>query len=1072
MRLVLRRAWAAKGLLTAAAAATLIVTVLLTGLAEYGRRVADAGTRSAIGAASAEERSLLVRGSAGGSAARLAERDAAVRTAFADGLAGLPTRVAAAGYATGRQLTGDTGTAVPDSDGLVFGAVVFLDGLAEHAELTAGAWPRPGARSTETALAEPVAATLGAAVGDRIPVTDRLTGRAATVTVVGLWRPHHPGDNYWRLAPGVAEGVVPQSSSYGPIVVHRDDFTTRFAANASAAWLVEPELTGATGAELDRAGAAATALAGTLPETVGLGSSGVVATRLDELVTRLARADLVGRSALITPLLLVLVLGGYALLLVAMLLTEHRRGETALLRARGAARNQVATLVGREAALVVLPALALAPLLATEALRYAERTPALAAATLRLAPGIEPVTWLVAALAAAGCAVAMLAPALRRGDSYVSDLAARSRPNRRAAVQRAGVDLALVALAVLGWTQLRQYASPLAGSGGNRLGIDPLLAATPTLGVLAGAVLALRLLPPTSRLAQRWVDRRSWTATMLGLWQAGRRPHAGPVLLLALAVSVSTLAWCLAGTSARSLDDQADHQVGADLRLVESENAAPSGRTDQLAGLTGVRGVLPAWRESLRLGPTAEPASVLALDATAGAGLVRLRDDLAAGNPERVFDGLAAGRVTAPRTDLPPGARTLRGVLRTVTSNTATDVDVRSYAVLAGADGSYRRLSLGTSRSDGRPVRFSVALPTGSGPVALAGFLVDTTGTEGMLLTWRLTGLRTAGTGGTGGGTGDTTIDLTSGGPWRSMDRDVEAGSARAGRGSISAQYTYRSPDGFSRGGVSVQLAVVRPTAGRRLAVVATPQALAALRLAVGDETRLSVGVADVDVRIAGTVTALPGDTEPAAILTDLPSLSTLLFHERGLVPPVREWWVATDPGQASAASAAAAGLDGLTVLDRQAVAESLARDPYGSGARVALFAAALGALLLAAVGVTVDVRATARRRAGELAVLHTLGAGPRLLARALIAEQSFLAGLGVLVGLAVGVAVAAVMAPLVILTPTADRPSPAPVLVVDWPPVLVTAAVLLALALALSGLVATGVRQRIALRLRTGEAP
>src|SRR5690606_28172251 len=90
-------------------------------------------------------------------------------------LPGSEARVWAAGYSVGRQLTGDTGDAVPDKDGLVFASVVFADGLQEHADLVDGAWPRPGHRPTQTAIAAPVAAALGIEVGDRIPVTDRLT---------------------------------------------------------------------------------------------------------------------------------------------------------------------------------------------------------------------------------------------------------------------------------------------------------------------------------------------------------------------------------------------------------------------------------------------------------------------------------------------------------------------------------------------------------------------------------------------------------------------------------------------------------------------------------------------------------------------------------------------------------------------------------------------------------------------------------------------------------------------------------------------------------------------------------
>jgi ABC-type antimicrobial peptide transport system permease subunit len=104
------------------------------------------------------------------------------------------------------------------------------------------------------------------------------------------------------------------------------------------------------------------------------------------------------------------------------------------------------------------------------------------------------------------------------------------------------------------------------------------------------------------------------------------------------------------------------------------------------------------------------------------------------------------------------------------------------------------------------------------------------------------------------------------------------------------------------------------------------------------------------------------------------------------------------------------------------------------------------------------------------LAVLHTLGASPRLLGRSLVAEQTFLAGVGVLVGLVVGIGVAATMAPLVILTPAAGRPVPEPLLTVEWSPVGTTAAGLLLLTLVLSATVALAARQRlIAAQLRIG---
>lgn len=117
-----------------------------------------------------------------------------------------------------------------------------------------------------------------------------------------------------------------------------------------------------------------------------------------------------------------------------------------------------------------------------------------------------------------------------------------------------------------------------------------------------------------------------------------------------------------------------------------------------------------------------------------------------------------------------------------------------------------------------------------------------------------------------------------------------------------------------------------------------------------------------------------------------------------------------------------------------------------------------------------VDVWATARRRLSEFAVLHTLGATPRLLARALLAEQTFLAGIGVGVGLLLGAAVGATMAPLVILTPAAGRPVPPATFALPWVPIGVTAVGLLLAALAFSAFIATGIRQRMAaVQLRIG---
>ncbi|GAB3145140.1 ABC transporter permease [Micromonospora sonneratiae] len=1052
-------------MLLAAGMAALVATVLVTGLATYNQQAIEAGQRSVVQVAPSEERSVLVNGSGGRSPADFAARDTAIRDRFAGGLGGLPATVTLARYGTGRELTGNLGGGTPNTGEPVFASMVSLADLPEHAELVAGDWPTPGGQLISVTLPERVAALLEVTVGGRIPLTDRASKQASEVVVAGIWRPRDTRDPYWRLAPEVAS----LGAAYGPLVLNEADFARTFTGTISAAWLVEPELATADAAAITAAARAAAEIATKLPDEAGLGSSGQVLTNIDRLGDRLTRADMVGRSALLTPLLLIVVLGGYALVLVAALLNEDRRAQNALMRARGAARGQLAGLAAREAALVVLPGALLAPVLSGQALRLADGSDFLSG--LELDPRITLLAWAVAGAAAGGCLVTMLGPALRQGATYIADLAARSRPDRSATVQRASVDIVLVGLAVLAWTQLRQYSSPLVGAG-DGLGIDPLLATAPILGVLAGAVIALRLLPPATRFAERFVDRRPWTATMFGMWQAGRRPHAGPVLLLALAVGGSTLAFSLSATWERSLTDQADHRVGADLRLVERDGTAPDGRAAQLATLPGVSRALPAWKDSVRIGPQDTSATVLALDAAAAGGTVRLSEQLVADSPQAVFDRLAQARINGGGLELPPDARQLTGSVSTPTVDLGRPQRVTTTAYFATADGSVRRVPLPTTGTDGKPARFAIDLPDAGGQrLRFVGIEVDAGAAAAPSYEVQLTDLRLSRTGGT-----SEPVDLGAG-KWSMVD-GKEINSPLPGGTTDSLRALYPVPQ--NGGGLSLygnrlvtfaRFMIVVDPADAPVPAVVTPDALDKMSAKIGDTVKLPLSGATLPIRIVGTADSLPGtDSATAAVLLDLPSAATRLLHDEMTIRPTSEWWLSTVDGQHDDAAAAAAKIPEVMVLDRLAEARLAEREPYWIGARAGLLTAALGAILLALVGLGVDVWATARRRMSELAVLNTLGASPRLLARSLITEQAFLAGVGVVVGSIVGAAVSATMAPLVILTPSAGRPMPEPAFQLPWLPVGGTGLGLLLVAMAFSGLVAVTIRQRVsAAQLRIG---
>nr|WP_198171278.1 FtsX-like permease family protein [Actinoplanes awajinensis] len=951
----------ARGLLAAAAAVMLAAVLLLAGLTAYATASAAEGIRAAVAAADPDERAVLVHGALDTDAQA---RDRAVRDAYA------PAPVSAAKYGSGWAVRGAGGTAVPDQSGVVYASLVQLDELPEHAELVSGAWP---AGTGDVALAQPAAAALGLTSGKTLRLEDRRTGKVLARKVSGVWRPKDTTDPYWLLTPDVFSGHAPQTATYGPIVSADPVFFT----GASGGWLAEPDLVNPTIGAVRRTADAATATKTDLPRTSGLGNSATVNTGIPVLADRLERADLVRRSTLVTPMLLVVVLGGYALSLVAALLAEARRGETALLRARGASRRQLAGLAAAEGLALVLPAALLGPPLAVALLhlKYPEVT---------LYGGV----WLVAALLATGGVIALTLPSLRRGGTYLAETSGRKRLPM---LRKAGLDLVVVALAVLSWLQLRQYAAPT-GAGG--LGIDPLLSAAPTLGVLTGAVLAVRLLPPVARFAAGRLNRGRSRSALLGTWQAGRRAHAGPMVMLALAVAAATVSWCLAATAQQSRADQAVQQVGTDVRMVETGGTAPDGRAGQLAALPGVRTVVPAFRDWVPTTAGSEPAELIALDPGAAAGVVQARDDTTGGPPAALLGKLAAAAGPDTTGALRPGRIT-------------SSAPVHTTAVFAGG----RRVDLGTS-DRGKPVTFTA---TGTG---LLGFKIDSASPEPVR--WRITGQDRG---------------------WRAMSSDGNVVLPDDnGVYDVHGRLTLTTED------VPVSVPIALTTAARD---------------AFSNLTSLTVGGAEVRVDVVATIDRVPGSVEKAAVLVDRPALEARLFWSFGIVRDTGEWWIAGDPSDLT-------GLSGLQVLDRQELASG--SDPFSTAARVALFGAALGAMLLAAAGIAADARATAQHRSVELAVLHTLGAGPRLLARSLVIEQALLAGLGALTGLAVGLVVAAAMAPLLVLTPAAGRPVPDALLEVLWGRTLGSAALLVLVALAVSSVTAlTATRRLPATRLRLG---
>lgn len=1108
MGLVWSRVRSARALLAAAALVAVVTTVLLTAFVLLAQLLPVAAVQAVIADAPAQERTLRITAGAGQDGQDLQGRDAAVRQLFADGVAGVRSPVAFGGYASGQQLP--EGLAVEGS-----AVVGFLAEVADHAELVAGRWPQPigDQQPLETVLPRVVANELGLTVGDHVSIVDARAGGAGPVplVLVGVWQPDDRTDPYWQLlaAPRV-QGAT------GPFVIHRDEFIARYQQSATLEWVAAPEpeqLAKTDPARLtDGLAAFSDRLAELRDADAVLGSSLRLHTGMEELAQRLQTATVVNRSAMVLPAALLVSIAGYGLVLLASLVAAHRRGENALLRARGASRAQLVAVTAVEAVLVVAPAAVLGAPVGTSLVALVDQWATATTYTVadQLSPyGLvgSPTGWLVAVACAVACAVALVLPAGRRGRTWVAEQQQRARPTRAAVLQRAGVDLALVALAVLAWLQLRRYGNAVDTSGAG-FGVDPVVVAAPVLAVLAATAVVMRLLPLATRLGVWWTQRRQSFAGVLGMWQADRRPHAGPVLLLVLAVATAVLAPAVVATWQQSQRDQAAFAVGADVRVAVADSAASSG--GQLrAELPEGSVAMPVHRTVLHLADvTAGSVPLLAVDSAQAAQVMQLRQDLSTSPPPELFAALRQGRPELVGLPLPDDTQRLTGRFRFQvpdpaihrflepefdgTSNPELTVVQQRLPTpwLSGVtfhflvdDGTVRSVNVGQRAVDDEgnlqrgialdhdgSLDIDVALPPDavtlvglSAGVTVGGWdagLIPESEPDPVPVSWHWQDLHTVDVDGAA-----TPLPVPD--SWQVSHIGEQQSGPQRIDGELAVTDTLEPIRDYP--GSRRFLLTAPPPTLSLIPIVVTADILDTTGLQVGDPIAVRGGFGGIgSARIAGVVQALPGTPNGSGAVVDLQWMSTHQLLWQRLTPAVTEWWAATPDGEQTEVGELAWVAQ---VQHRQAETDRLLSDPLGTGLLMTLWAAAAAGVLLAGFGLFVDSRATAVQRRRELAVLHTLGASPSVLARALTAEQALLAGLGVAAGALVGLLVAAVMAPSLVLTPAGEVPLPVPVLALSLPQLAAPTLGLFIAAAVLGGLVAYRARREIAAgALRIGE--
>jgi hypothetical protein len=547
-------------------------------------------------------------------------------------------------------------------------ALGFRDELPAHAQLIGGTWPQTTgpAQPLEVVLLEAAANELGLSVGDQLallpPQAD--AADALPIRLVGVFTIDDPSDPYWDAEEQLTTGIVSNAGDrvIGPFLTTPEGILQASHLNSvRMRWTAAPGFEALTIDNLGVVNAHLASMPARLP-TSAL-SHPVVVTGLPDILGRAERSLLVSRTQMLLLMAQLAVMAGYAILLTASLLVDHRNIETALLRSRGAGPGAIAWLGLIEGLALVVPVVLIAPWLAVLEATVLNVAGPLSDIGLAINPTVTTDSYLLAGAAGLGCLILLVVPAFLAARNLTSASRELSRQETRPLAQRLGLDTALLIVSGIALWQLSLYGAPLTRTVQGTLGFDPLLAAAPALGLLAGGILALRILPLMAALMEAWIARGRELVASLGARQLARRPlrYTRTALLLMLAMALGVFALSYAETWSGSQRDQAGYQAGADVRAAVSTR--PTGtplRAADYAGLPGVRAAMPVERIPRGISPTTGSVDVLAIDAASATSIVRFRTDQAAQPLDQLMATLRNGRPAPVLMTLPEGTNYLR----------------------------------------------------------------------------------------------------------------------------------------------------------------------------------------------------------------------------------------------------------------------------------------------------------------------------------------------------------------------------------------------------------------------------
>jgi putative ABC transport system permease protein len=464
-------------------------------------------------------------------------------------------------YVEGREPTGETET-IPGSRGTIPGepedATVF-----------------------EIALSVEIAESLGVGIGDRLDLQpdteDFLVGQfsspvRAAADVVGLYTVDDPDAEYWMDDPSLNVPTVIVISPnvhliYGAALLSPDAYRAvlekGFPARYGWRYFVDPERFDA--GLVDELATDLRQMTTRYPGFVtNLNDMDVTTLRtsLLRLVEGYAAERRTAEAVLVTAALGPAAVALAAVALVALLIIHRRRRALTVLRGRGGSVGQLLGSHLLEGLLVAVPAALVGYL----------------AAIMLVDARASPLSAIGAGGVAVGAALVLVAMTLRPATAPLRDLERETPTGSRLSPRRMALEALVIVLAVGGAILLRQRGLAGGSAAGALGGADPLLAATPALIGLAGAVVTVRLYPLPVRAVGWFADGWRGMVPALGLRRAARTGDVGslPLIVLLVTVAIGAFSSTVFVTLERGQVAAAWQAIGADFVIEPSTRPVPS----------------------------------------------------------------------------------------------------------------------------------------------------------------------------------------------------------------------------------------------------------------------------------------------------------------------------------------------------------------------------------------------------------------------------------------------------------------------------------------------------------------